>query len=111
MTARVYDETVKRLTKAGLGHPAGRLYHACFGTADGVSVFDVWTSQSAFEKFGQVLMPILRELGADAGQPMVSEVHNVVVPSAARRPVAKKRTAARVVAKRGTSRGRSRRKR
>ena len=47
MTAQQYDEIVKRLQKAGAGHPAGRQYHACFGTPESVSVFDVWTSQAA----------------------------------------------------------------
>ena len=106
MSARVYDECVKRLQKAGAGHPAGRVYHACFGTDDSVNVFDVWTSQAAFEKFGETLMPILQALGSDPGQPMVTEVHNVIVP-----PV-KKRSTRRTAPKRGTkpakSRGKSR---
>jgi hypothetical protein len=34
-------------------------------------VFDVWTSQAAFDKFGKTLMPILQQLGIDPGQPSV----------------------------------------
>jgi hypothetical protein len=72
------------------------VYHACFGTNASVSVFDVWTSQAAFEKFGQTLVPILHQLGVDPGQPSVMEVHNVIVPPAARpRPAAKKSAPAR----------------
>ena len=41
-------------------------------------VYDVWDSQEDFEALGQVLMPILGELGIDAGQPDVMPVHNVV---------------------------------
>jgi hypothetical protein len=89
MSAQQYDECVKRLKKAGAGHPRGRLYHACFGTPERVAVFDVWTSQAAFEAFGKVLMPIMQQIGADPGEPQVMAVHNVIVPSA-KRPVAAK---------------------
>ncbi len=96
MSAATYDECIKRLKKAGAGHPAGRTYHACFGTADSVKVFDVWTSQAAFEKFGQTLMPILHDLGTDPGQPGVMEVHNIIIPPAAKAKAAppKKKSAA-----------------
>ena len=93
MSRQVYDECIKRLQKAGAAHPAGRLYHACFGPADSVSVFDIWTSRAAFDKFGQTLIPILEALGTNPGQPMVADVHNVIVPPA--RPAAKKRPAPR----------------
>jgi hypothetical protein len=43
-----------------------------------IAFFDVWDSQEAFEAFGQTLLPILSELGADPGQPMVSKVHNII---------------------------------
>jgi len=95
MTAQQYDECIKRLQKAGAGHPRGRVYHACFGTSESVAVFDVWTSQAAFEKFGQTLMPILHQLGVDPGQPRVMEIHNGIIPPAARpRPAARKRAPA-----------------
>jgi hypothetical protein len=95
MAAHQYDEAVKRLKKAGAGHPAGRTYHVCFGGGDHVSVFDLWTSQAAFDKFGKTLVPILHELGVEPGQPSVMEVHNVIVPPAARpRPTAKPRARA-----------------
>lgn len=91
MSARQYDETVKRLRKAGAGHPRARVYHACFGSPDSVAVFDVWTSQAAFEAFGRTLMPIMQQIGVDSGQPSVMPVHNVIVPPAAK-PAAKKPT-------------------
>ena len=53
MGADAYDECIKRLKKAAAAHPSGRVYHACFGTKESVNVFDVWTSQAAFDKFGQ----------------------------------------------------------
>lgn len=114
MTAQQYDECVKRLEKAGAGHPPGRVYHACFGTNDSVQVFDVWTSQAEFDKFGQTLMPILQQLGANPGQPSVMNVHNVIVPPAARPTPAKKRAAVKRAArkpKKAKARRRSARRR
>jgi hypothetical protein len=64
------------------GNPPGRSYHAAFGPKDKLMVFDVWTSQAAFDKFGKRLMPILQQLGIDSGQPTVMPVHKVIVPTA-----------------------------
>ena len=77
-----YDECIKLLKKAGAGHPSGRSYHACFGPKDNLMVFDVWSSQSAFDKFGKTLMPVLQQLGIDPGTPAVMPVHMVIVPPA-----------------------------
>jgi hypothetical protein len=82
MSAAKYDECIKLLKKAGVGHPSGRSYHASFGPKDNLMVFDVWTSQAAFDKFGKTLMPILQQLGLDPGQPSVMPVHKVIVPTA-----------------------------
>ena len=95
MTAEKYDECIKKLKKAGAHHPAGRAYHASFGTSDKLSVFDVWTSQAAFDKFGKTLMPILEQLGVDPGQPSVMAIHKVITrpaagPRASKRPSAKR---------------------
>src|SRR5258706_13603583 len=82
MSAAKYDECIKLLKKAGAGNPAGRSYHASFGPKDKLMVFDVWTSQAAFDKFGKTLMPILQQLGIDSGQPAVMPVHKAIVPAA-----------------------------
>jgi hypothetical protein len=77
-TKERYDDTIKRLEAAGAGAPAGRLYH-CALEADGlIQVFDVWDSQESFEAFGATLVPIMTELGADPGTPMISPVHNII---------------------------------
>jgi hypothetical protein len=79
-TKEQYDAGVQKLEDAGEGSPAGRSYHCAFvGPGGGVQVFDVWESQESFDRFGQVLMPILGELGADPGEPMIAEVHNTIV--------------------------------
>jgi hypothetical protein len=75
---------MKRLKKAGAAHPVGRSYHSSFGPADKLMVFDVWTSQAAFDKFGKTLMPILQQLGAEPGPPEIMQIHNVVKPPVVR---------------------------
>ena len=81
LQAAKYDECIKLLKKAGAGNPAGRSYHAAFGTKDKLMVFEVWTSQAAFDKFGKTLIPILQQLGIDPGQPTVMSVHKAIVPA------------------------------
>ena len=78
MSAAQYDEVIKRLDAAGQGKPKGRTHHSSFGSDDHVMVYDVWDSQEDFDAFGQTLMPILAEVGLDAGQPDVMPVHNVI---------------------------------
>jgi hypothetical protein len=75
-----YDSTLKELEGAGAGAPAGRLYHCAMESPGGVGVhvFDVWESQEAFEAFGATLLPILSAAGVDPGEPMITEVHNVI---------------------------------
>src|SRR5947209_9496377 len=65
VSAEKYDECIKLLKKAGADHPAGRSYHSSFGPKDKLMVFEVWTSQAAFDKFAKTLMPILQQLGID----------------------------------------------
>jgi hypothetical protein len=100
MSTDKYNECTKRLKQAGAAHPPGRSYHACFGPPDKLMVFDVWSSQAAFDKFGKTLMPILQELGVEPGQPSVMEIHKVVKPPVARKSKKKKRAAAKQVKRR-----------
>ena len=101
MSTEKYNECTKRLKQAGAAHPPGRSYHAAFGPPDKLAVFDVWSSQAAFDKFGKTLIPILQGLGVDPGQPSVLEIHNVIKPPVARKSKKKKRAAARPVKRRG----------
>jgi hypothetical protein len=77
-TQAKYDETLAQIEEAGAGAPEGRLYHVALETNGEIQVFDVWKSMEQFEAFGATLLPIMRELGADPGQPMVAKVHNVI---------------------------------
>lgn len=78
LTTQQYDEAIRELDAAGAGRPAGRLHHSCFGTDGELMVYEVWESQEAFDQFGQVLMPILREVGIDPGAPDVMPIHNMI---------------------------------
>lgn len=78
MTAAKYDEIIGKLASAGAGSPKGRTHHSAFGTSDALMVYDVWDSQEDFDEFGKTLIPIMQELGVDAGQPDVMPVHNAI---------------------------------
>ncbi|MCW3029803.1 MAG: hypothetical protein JWN81_3014 [Solirubrobacterales bacterium] len=78
-TAEQYDEVIRRLEAAGAGSPPGRSHHCAFSSNGGLHVFDVWDSQESFQKFGETLIPIMNELGADPGEPHVAEIHNIIV--------------------------------
>jgi hypothetical protein len=68
MTVDKYKESSQLLKQAGAAHPPGRTFHVAFGPSDKLMVFDVWSSQAAFDKFGKTLLPILQQLGIDPGQ-------------------------------------------
>ena len=77
-TPAQYDEAIQRLEAAGAANPPGRLYHVALEINGQISVYDTWESMEQFEAFGKTLLPILSELGVDAGQPMVMPAHNVI---------------------------------
>ena len=52
MTAEQYDRVIKQLDASGAGDPPGRRFHACFGPADHLKVFDVWDSAAQLQAFG-----------------------------------------------------------
>jgi hypothetical protein len=71
LTLEQFNEVHRRLNEAGHGAPSGRLHHSCFGEEGGLSVYEIWDSPQSFEAFGTTLMPILQEVGIDAGTPAV----------------------------------------
>jgi hypothetical protein len=83
LTQQNYEETVRRLTgKNRMSSPSdwpveGLLVHVAGQGAKGFRVVDVWTSEDAFRRFGEKLIPVLRELGIE-GQPEVYPSHTVV---------------------------------
>lgn len=55
----------------------GLLAHIAGQGENGFRVVDVWESEDAFARFGEVLMPILQELGVQ-GRPEVYPAHTFV---------------------------------
>ena len=78
MSSTQYDQVIKKLEAAGAAAPKGRIFHVAFGPKEALRVSDIWDTQENFERFGQVLMPILQAAGVDPGEPEFIEVHNVV---------------------------------
>jgi hypothetical protein len=78
-----YDEVCSRLTDGrGLNSlsdwsTGGILSHAAGPTETGWRVVDVWESEEAFQRFGEVIGPILQEVGMP-GQPKLFPLHNFV---------------------------------
>lgn len=78
LTAKEYDETVRRLQEKGDFPPDGMDYHVCFGSDGNLRVSEIWDSRGQFEAFGARLMPVLAEVGIEPGTPEVHEVHNII---------------------------------
>ncbi len=78
MRAEQYDEAIRRLEEAGaLPNPA-MLFHTCFGADDDLQVADVWESVEAFEAFGEMLAPILEEVGISSNDPEIHQTHDIM---------------------------------
>lgn len=77
LTQEQYDESVRRLKQSGDFPPVGMDYHVCFGSAGKLRVSEIWDSREQWEAFGERLMPVLADVGIQAGEPDVFEVHNI----------------------------------
>ena len=84
LTQERYEESVRRLSggKSRMDSPAdwpveGLLAHISGQGPSGFRVVDVWESEDAFRRFGETLMPVLREIGVE-GQPEVYPAHTFV---------------------------------
>ena len=83
LTQEKYDEIVSRLS-GGKGMTslsdwptAGILVHAAGQSPDGFRVVDVWESEEACRAFGDVLGPVLAEVGV-TDPPTIYPAHNFV---------------------------------
>jgi hypothetical protein len=78
VTTEQYDESIRRLQEGGDWPPEGLEYHVCFGPQDSIRVSEIWDSREQFEAFGARLMPVLDDIGVDAGEPELIEIYNIV---------------------------------
>ena len=79
-TREKYEEVRSRLEEAGNWPAPGLVFHTAYGESDVEGVFEVWESREAFEEFGSTLMPLLDEVGINAGEPQVRDVHKMDKP-------------------------------
>ena len=84
LTQEKYDEVVRRFTegKGRVESPSdwpvdGLLSHVAGEAPSGFRVVDVWESEEACRRFGDVLMPILQEIGVTE-QPEIYPTHAFV---------------------------------
>ncbi len=78
LTSDQYDETIRRLEKSGDWLPEGLESHVAFKSDGNLRVSEIWNSREQFDAFGEHLMPVLKDVGIDPGQPEVLEIHNIV---------------------------------
>ena len=82
-TKEQYDEVCARLNDGGSLNSLsdwsveGILSHAAGPTDDGWRVVDVWESEEAFQRFGEVIGPLLQEVRMP-GEPRLFPLHNFV---------------------------------
>ena len=84
LTREKYEESIRLVTggKTRAETPAdwpveGLLVHAAGEGKNGFRVVDVWTSQEAFDSFGEKLNPIMKSIGVEL-EPEVYEAHTLV---------------------------------
>jgi hypothetical protein len=83
LTKESYEEAVRRIAGGKeLSSPAdwpvkGLLVHAAGEAPGGFRVVDVWESEEAAGRFGETLVPVLREVGIEA-EPEVYSAHTFV---------------------------------
>jgi hypothetical protein len=79
LTTAQYEDVVRREKGAGGTFPPdGRRYHVCFGTEGDLQVSEIWDSPEQLQAYGEVLMPILADVGIQfSAEPEVFEVHSI----------------------------------
>jgi hypothetical protein len=84
LTQESYEEAVRKLTngKSRMESRAdwpveGLLVHTAGEAEDGFRVVDVWESEEAARRFGETLIPILRDVGVEA-EPQMYPAHTFV---------------------------------
>jgi hypothetical protein len=75
MTARQFDQCWDELRKAGHENPPGLVHHTAAQQGNNWVVVDVWESMEQFNKFGEILMPILKKAGVALVPPVVTPVY------------------------------------
>jgi hypothetical protein len=75
LSVNTYDKAWEELRSKGYSNPKGLLHHVGGSSGNNLIVCDVWESLEAFNKFGEVLMPILKKVGFPDIKPIITPVH------------------------------------
>ena len=79
VTNEQYDETIRRLERAGDWLPEGLDYHVAFRSNGNFRVSVIWDSREQLDAFGERLMPVLKDVGIElSGEPEMLEIHNII---------------------------------
>jgi hypothetical protein len=78
VTPEQYDESIRRLEKSGDWLPEGLEYHVAFKSNGKFRVSEIWDSREQFDAFGERLMPVLKDVGIEPGEPEMLEIHNII---------------------------------
>ena len=60
-----------------LADQPARPYHMCVSSGDGFLVVDVWESEQAFARFGEILGPVLAQVNLQPA-PDVRRIHRII---------------------------------
>lgn len=82
LTRENYEESIRKLTNGkksrmesvGDWPVEGLLVHIAGQSGNGFRVVDVWESEDAMRRFGEKLMPVLKEIGIEA-VPEIYDAH------------------------------------
>lgn len=83
LSVKTYDKAWEELRSKGYSNPKGLLHHVGGLQGNNLIVVDVWESMEAFNKFGEVLIPILKKVGFPDAKPLIIPVHYEYVGASA----------------------------
>jgi hypothetical protein len=91
LSLKTYDKAWEELRSKGYSNPKGLLHHVGGIQGKNLIVCDVWESLEAFNKFGEILLPLIGRLGFPNVKPTIIPVHyeyNVLSAGATRKKAA-----------------------
>jgi hypothetical protein len=79
MDEATYNAIRQKVEDSGPWPAVGMLHHSCFTEGSRLAVYEVWESREAMDRFGhERLMPAMKELNFDAGEPAIVSIVNMV---------------------------------
>jgi len=75
LSVKTYDKAWEELRSKGYSNPKGLLHHVGGLSGNNIIICDVWESLDAFNKFGEILMPLISRLGFPNIKPIITPVH------------------------------------